>query len=883
MNWNSLPSRNSVLYFCLVLSGWTSLTYELLWIKQLTLIIGGTLYAISAVLCAFMLGLALGSWGISRVLHRFANPPDRLFLLYGLLEGCIGLYALAFPFLLKSLEGGYPLLLTLSSGSGSVLHFLEFIAVTLLMLPATFMMGATLPVVGSWTIGDRRDDIFSRLSFLYALNTFGAVAGCLFTQFWGTRVFGILGTLYLTVFLNVVILVLCYVYRAARETERAGPEQRDKVSAATNDREHLPDPWLGRFLLFIFGFSGMVALSSEILWTRVLVFPLGSSLYSFAIILATFLFGIALGSLIIEKLPGGSRWVTRFLAVEIGIGVLGLLLVPALDHLTVWTLQLDELFYDLDNSPARTLTLRSLFAAAFLVLPALGFGMAFPLANHIHFALFGSVARTLGSSYAVNTLGAIAGTVLTPFVFVPQMGIRLSLFVLYGLLILLGAAALAWHRGAGIKRFAGYGAAVMATLGVVYGFSPPVVSIQSPGQHNLARVEIDTPPEHLKLVDYKEGDFTTLSVLEDTRTGGRTLYVDGFSTATASDSIGGSAYMQAMGFVPMILHPNPKRALVMCFGTGNTLGTVSRFPGVTVDGVEIDRNVLSMAHWFSRWNHDILKQPNTTLHVQDARQFIRWTDQTYDVITLEPMSPVQAGVNNLYSREFYRESRHHLNPGGIMMQWLPLHLVPPDDAWSILKTFQAEFPHVTVWNSFLTRIVLLVGSTEPVRLNKPRFEAALSHPDLKPLAEQIGLYSFIDLMDFYITDARFLEDRLESATIITDDNRILEHSSAVLLPPLKRETDETFLNLLLSRVGRFPKFEGVVAEDEPYYRRHFLQRTGQRLSIFSQRYRGPGHEAFAQKEWLKGMKAVGVFLRDNPGKPVRLTEGGWHAIKRELP
>lgn len=875
MNWNSLPSKNSVLYLCLFLSGWTSLTYELIWIKQLTLIIGGTLYAISAVLCAFMLGLALGSWGISRILHRFDNPPDRLFLLYGVLEGFIGLYALAFPFLLNNLEGGYPLLLALSSGSETGLHFLEFFAATLLMLPATLAMGATLPVVGSWSIGDRRDRIFSRLSFLYALNTFGAVTGCLFTQFWGTRVLGILGTLHLTVFLNIVILILCYMYRAAREGEESHTHTEPKNTKQSNDKEHVPNPGLSRFLLFIFAFSGMVALSSEILWTRILVFPLGSSLYSFAIILATFLFGIALGSLIAEKLPGGSRWVTRFLIVEMGIGALGLLLIPALDHLTTWTAQLDGLFYALDNSPARTLTLRSLFAAAFMLLPTLGFGIAFPLANHIHFALFGSVARTLGNSYAVNTLGAIAGTVLTPFVFIPTMGIRLSLFLLYGLLILLSATAWAWHRGGGTARFAGYSASVMGVLAIAYILSPPVVSTLSPGQHNFARVEIDTPLEKVKLVDYKEGDFSTLSVLEDTRTGGRTLYVDGFSTATASDSIGGSAYMQAMGFIPMILHPDPKRALVMCFGTGNTLGTVSQFPGVQVDGVEIDRNVLSMAPWFKRWNHDILNQPNTTLHIQDARQFIRWTDQTYDVITLEPMSPVQAGVNNLYSREFYKESRRHLNQGGIMMQWLPLHLVSPKDAGSILKTFQKEFPHVTVWNSYLTRIVLLVGSTEPVTLTKTRFDSAMKQPELKRLAEQIGLYSFIDLMDFYITDAAGLADQLKSATTITDDNRILEHSSAVLLPPLKIETDETFLNLLLKRVGQYPSHEGILPQDESYYRRHFLLRTGQRLSIFSQRYGGPGREAFTQKKWLEGLREVGTFLKQNSGARIKLTQESW--------
>ena len=140
----------------------------------------------------------------------------------------------------------------------------------------------------------------------------------------------------------------------------------------------------------------MVALASEILWTRLLVFPLGSSLYSFAIILATFLFGIALGSLIAEKLLGGSRWVLKFLAVELGIGILCLLMFPAFDNLTEWTLKADQWFYSLENTPGRTLLIRSLAAFGLMILPTLGFGLVYPLANHIHFNFFGNVTGNPG-------------------------------------------------------------------------------------------------------------------------------------------------------------------------------------------------------------------------------------------------------------------------------------------------------------------------------------------------------------------------------------------------------------------------------------------------------------------------------------------------------
>jgi spermidine synthase len=857
-------------YFCLFLSGLTSLTYELIWIKQLRLVFGGTLYAISAVLCAFMAGLALGAWGISKYLQKPGREKIGLVRLYGTLEAGIGLYALLFPWLLEGLSSVYPHLIDPATGSGVPRHLIEFILSTLLMLPATFLMGATLPVIGSWSIGSQSSKIFSNLSLLYALNTFGAVAGVLYTQFLGTQFLGIQGTNLSAVLLNGLVFVLCWFWQVGEDKESTFSHQQESLV-----EEDVLSRGFGLLLITIFGFSGLVALASEILWTRVLVFPLGSSLYSFAIILATFLFGIALGSLVAEKLLGQSRWVLKFLAVELSIGLLCLLTFPALDSLTEWTLKVDHLFYSVDNTPGRTLMIRSLAAFALMILPTLGFGLVYPLANHIHFSFFGNVTGTLGNSYAINTLGGIAGTLVTPFLLVPLWGIQKSLFILYALLITLSLAGLAWHLGNRFKQWAmALTAGGLILFGSYAAFTPSMAG-QQLGENNLSRVEIDTKPENLKLLDYKEGNFSTLSVVEDQQSGARTLYVDGFSTATVSDSVGGSAYMQAMGFVPMILHPDPKRALVMCFGTGNTLGTVSRFPGVTVDGVEIDRNVVSMAHWFSQWNHDAINRDNVRLTYQDARGFIRWTDNLYDVITLEPMSPVQAGVNNLYSKEFYEQSRQHLNPGGLMMQWLPLHLVGPEDARSIIKTFQSVFPYTSVWNSYLTRIVLLVGSDKPQALDQDRFDELMKIKEVKKMAEQIGIFSFVDMMDFYLTDGKPLTPLLKDTAIITDNYPLLEHSSATLVPPLKRETDESFLNLLRFRLGQSPPLKGGEMQSRMHLQRSYEVRTAQRISIFAQRYRGPGVEAFAQKNYRAGLEQVQIYLEGHKGPFIQLSDSGW--------
>ncbi len=869
-----------LVYLCLLFSGAASLVYELIWIKRLALIFGGALYAISAVLCAFMTGLGLGAWVISKYLDRIPKERDSDFplLLYGLFEGAIGLYGLAFPWILKLLESAYPTFFSLTGGGGFWLHFFEFCLGTLLMLPATFLMGATLPILGRWFIRNEAHAIVSNVGVLYGLNTFGAVLGCLYAQSVAVQWFGVRGATVSAALMNFLVLAFILLLRqrtmGTSEVDTTPPKTRqNKKSAKTESREPLGRlQWL---LLLLFIYSGMASLSGEILWTRILVFPLGSALFSFALILACFLFGIALGSWIASFLPEKSDWVLYFLLVEILIGVSCIAIMPLFDHLTEWTQQADQIFYGLDSSAGRTLLIRSAFAFGLMLIPTLGFGLIFPIANRINFSLFGSVGKTLGGSYSANTLGAVLGTILAPFLFIPLMGIRLSLFVLFFGMIALSLIALSLHMKWSKSKNAIVLCALLISLGISFSAVSPRIGMDQLGKGNFTRVEIDVPKESIKLLDYKEGDFSTLGVIEDERSGARTIYMNGFSTATSSDSVGGSAYMQAMGFVPMALHPHPEKALVICFGTGTTLGAVSLFPGVSVDAVEIDRNVLDMAHWFSRWNKDVLQKSNINLSIQDGRTYMRWTPTSYDVITLEPMSPVQAGVVNLYSKEFYKLANQRMNPGGLFLQWLPLHLVGPEDARAIIKTFQESFPHVTVWNSFLTRIVLLAGSDQPIQLDKNRFDELMKNQKVKTMAQEIGIRSYLDFADFFLTDGKPLQAFLESADTITDDNSLLEHSPTALVPPLKWQTDQSFLNLLKHRIGQTPPTKNLSPYLEESLQRQFELRTAQRLSVFSRRYKGPGEAEFISGNLMGGLQSIAKNLKTNGDRPISLSEAQW--------
>ena len=869
------PSR-LIPFFCIFISGAASLVYELIWIRQLSLVFGGTLYAISAVLCAFMTGLALGAWGIGLLLsHRNKQKKTvNLVLLYGLIEGLIGLYGLFFPYGLELISGFYAPIVNGTIELGFLLHWIEFLFSTALMLPATICMGATLPLIGSWSIGKNSERIISDISILYSLNTFGAVAGCLYTQTIALKYFGVSATNLTAIGMNFLVFLLCTPLRSyfIKNSSSKTPAIKYKINRVSSSA---PDRKFSLLLIFIFAYSGMAALASEILWTRILVFPMGTTLNSFALILATFLFGIALGSIMADKLLGNSNHVLKFLLIQLSIAISCIAILPLFENLHEWTSKADQLFYDLDNIALKTIGIRSLFAFGLMFLPTLGFGLSFPLANRININLFKTNSKTLGNTYALNTIGATLGTIITPFILIPFMGIRMSLFVIYSILIVLCFFAMAIHFKWNDKNFVKSGFIAITIIFIGYIWSNPKISTKQLGSQNLARIEVDTPKSELKLLDYMEGNFSTLSVIENKKSKARTLYMNGFSTATVSDSIGGSDYMQAMGFIPMVLHPNPKKAMVICFGTGNTTGTVSLFPGVQVDGIEIDRNVLSLAHHFLKWNHNAQKKKNIHMYIQDGRTFTRWTQNKYDVITLEPMSPIQAGTVNLYSREFYQLTAERLNKDGLMMQWLPLHLVGPDDAKSILKTFKEVYPHTSIWNSFLTRIVLLVGSKEEIALDKIRFEELMRVPEIQNSAQQIGINTFLDFTDFFLTDASKVNSFMQNADLITDDRPLLEFSPATLLPPLKLEVDETFLNYLKYRIGNYPQVRGMMPSEKRRWKKDFRTRTAQRISVFSRRYHGPGESAFNKRNYSEGLDEVATYLDNKKDQPIRLKGIQW--------
>ena len=282
------------------------------------------------------------------------------------------------------------------------------------------------------------------------------------------------------------------------------------------------------------------------------------------------------------------------------------------------------------------------------------------------------------------------------------------------------------------------------------------------------RVQISWQTKGYKIIGYAETPESTISVVE-LEDGRRDLIIDGFVTTGEHAEL--THYMKWMGHLPMLLHPDPASTLVICFGTGQTAYALYEEGATKVDVVELNQEVLSMAPFFEK-NNGVLKKDNVFAHTMDGRAWLRRTSTSYDVITLEPMAPTFAGVNNLYSKEFYSLCRDRLNKEGIACQWLPFHLLHPRHTLMVAATFQEVFPNCGLWLDPVGYTGLLVGVKEgpPIGSTWP----GLSRDIERSLTDD-------EVRRMMILDSEGMARLTNGIEPITDDNQELAYGSLKLL------------------------------------------------------------------------------------------------------
>ncbi len=697
------------------LSGAAALVYEVAWTRLLTLYLGHGVAAASTVLAAFMGGLAVGA-GVAGPKSDH-TPRHHAMRIYAGLELAIAALALAMPFGLRLIE---PLLSGAYAdgrgGAGFALLRLGT-SVVFVALPAV-AMGATFPYVARWYVptasAATRD-----AGALYAANTVGAAVGALATGFLLLPTLGLRATTWVGVAMNVVVAGAAWSL-AGRAAAAAVPPsgsaaaqpavraaKKGKGAATTRPAFHLtPRPMLAALAL---GVSGFLSLALQIVWSRLLAQILGPTTYAFSLVVAIFIAGLALGAV------AGRRLADRMAQPAAGLAAVLAAAVIAVS-VSVWTIDggLTSMTAAV-SAPQATfesvLWRQVLLVGGWLLPLAIALGCAFPLAIKTGTGRDESLGADLGLIYAVNTIGAIAGSLAAGFLLIPALG-------LHGSLRALGLAATAAAVGLlvaasvqGRARVWTHGACGLAATATVLLPQWNQALISSGAYKYASSMSAEGLQVSLaagRLLYYREGAVATVSVRE--AAGTTSLAIDGKVDAS---NAGDMLTQRLLAHVPMLLHPAPRTAAILGLGSGVTLGAALRHPVERIDVLEISPEVVAASRFFEPENSAALRDPRTRLIVGDGRTHMMLGQASYDVIVSEPSNPWMAGIASLFTREFFQSARGRLAPGGVLCQWAHTYDISGEDLRSIVGTFASVFPEATLW-LVGDGDVLLIGSNGPL-------------------------------------------------------------------------------------------------------------------------------------------------------------------------
>jgi len=692
--------RRIVLAF-FFLSGATGLAYQAVWFRHLHALFGVTTHAVAVVVAVFMGGLALGAWWLGRFADRDPSPLR----LYGRLEIGVALLALVVGPAVAWVERAYVALHPHLATSTLWLSILRGGLAAIAILPPTILMGGTLPALVALARRQHAAHLDRDLALLYGINTLGAVSGAALTGFVLLALWGLSRTTLAAAAVNLAVGLWAWWRgnQIAAPAATEAPESR----AMPADRVAFPTAGWG-FAAGAAALSGALALAYEVAWTRALAQILGSSTYAFALILVAILLGIGVGSMVHGR-RGGLR---TFAIAQHGAALSAALVVPVLVRLPDVQLFLFRRVQD----HLGVLIVQLGLCLAVILVPAWCMGAGFPA---LVAATVGrdDAGRGVGRIYAANTLGAIVGSLAAGFVALPRLGTQRTLVLVVAMNAMLGAVA--WRRAGMPRRGWVLAAAALLLAAATPRWDPYVldagIAIGGPAiSRGVLRVDAATLGRGSALLDYREGVTATISVRRDEsqlylKTNGKT---DGTSRGDMPTQL-------MLGLLPSLVHPAPRRALVIGLGTGVSARAALSPPDLEhLDVVEIEPEVVRAARrWFGSVNRPLFNDPRAHVVVDDARAFLRITSTRYDVVVSEPSNPWIAGVASLFSVDHYQRCAARMEDGGILAQWVQIYALRPELLRMVLASLQSVFPFTAVYAFHHGDLIVLASRTPLPRLD----------------------------------------------------------------------------------------------------------------------------------------------------------------------
>lgn len=756
--------------------GIVSMIYELVWVRYLGLLLGNSIYAAGTVTGCYMIGMAAGEFFIGR---KAQTSPERL---QQMISAGLSLVLFFSPVLyqgLAAVNGLCPL-----AGSPMALRMAWRICISLMaMLLPTCLIGGMLPVLTARKLVSG--------GMIYAFHSLGAVMGAVLTGFFLIRCMGLSRSTWVGGFLMAAAFgISCLNNRNKVEGEKQiQPKQpAGKAGCRKEDRcreqDRCPEN-IRRWILAVYCVSGFTGMAFQMYQTRILTLFFMDSVYDFAIILAVFLAGSCLGNLASSVLAQRSKRQVKILAAsQILLGIGSLFSLYIVSRLPFWTenIRSQSKLYELygENGFWVGMGMKAACTAAILLIPAFLWGVAYPLVAKLCIEDHTNTGRESGVVLGVNTVGSAAGSLAASFLLVGILGIQKAI-VLNGCLNLAAGCVLIYVQREERKnrKFAWIGIAAAAGAAVAVGIPQwdrfeMSTSFLAPGQDVDGYVDIRF---------YQEDAYGITSVVDFLPYEQTYLTTNRLYCQNTSD-MNGSEDHRRLGYIPLLLHPEPKTVLVEGLGAGITLRGVQEYGGLDIDCAEISGAVAKAAACFDEENGNVLNSPDVTLTIEDARNYLTAADKKYDVIIADIFFPMSSGSGSMFSREYYEACRKALAQGGLMTQWIPIHQFSEQELEITMKTFSQVFPETTVWFGMLGNsvpVVGLVGSDVPLKLSFEHLETVYKgehHMDLYHTALD-DPYMFLS----HFVCAIHPEDFPEAVRINTDDRPVLEY-----LNPLDTQT-----------------------------------------------------------------------------------------------
>jgi predicted membrane-bound spermidine synthase len=752
-----------------MLSGICGLIYEVAWSRAIALFIGNTAYAHMIVLATYMVGLALGAWYWGRFSDRFLNQVR----LYGVLELVIGLYCLAYPFLMditgnlfirsaRALDG--------ASNQGVLLALRILLSFLTLIVP-TFLMGGTIPVLCKF-VSQKISDSGKNVAVLYYVNSLGAVLGTGIAGFFLIRLLGIDATVWVAalgnIFIGLVSILLSLFLKINRQAE-APNMIVEKADITAYSKQTIRIAILTAFA------SGFIAMLYELTWVRLLSNILGSTTYAFTIMLMAFIAGIAIGSFVVSLIIKKIRNLVLFLGIcQYGTAFSIILMLPLYERLPYFLMRISTRTTNSPENFSTFLGFEFLFCFSVMLLPTIFAGMSLPVASRIASNDMRVLGRSIGGIFSVNTIGSVVGALITGIGLMPLLGVKGSLE--FGVLLngLCGFYIL-WHSGVALKMKAGF-AGFFVVCAVAYRLLLPswddnflisgvfrTLASEQAGSYDEFKMQQN---EGQKILWYKEGVHANVavreSVFEDSIQ--KSLVINGKADAS---TIADLPTQILLGQIPLMLYPNSGDALVVGLGSGITCGSVLRHPVKSLDVVEIASEVVECNYLFAKENYNFTNDARTKIVIDDAITHLKTSSKKYDYIISEPSNPWIAGIGNLYSLEYFDLCKSKLKPNGVLAQWFHTYDINNDIFKLVLSTISSAFPNVTLWKVSDADVIIL-ASASPLSIDFTAMEGKLKNPSIAGDLARIKMYDVPSMLSTQVVSAQnnpyqYYDDELNTA------------------------------------------------------------------------------------------------------------------------